>query len=483
MKSLKVTINLKKHAIILSFIIPAIIRAIPEIQFPYPIGFDTPLYFAFAKYHAQEGLWPSYFLIVNPTYYNMIYQEGLWPSYRLFQTVILGGLYTIGIDAVIAMKILPTIIYGFFGLSIYLLAKNYLQWNNTKSLLASIITTLSIANLRISWDMHDLMLGLVFLTLTISTIKKPQNTIAFVIFATLTILAHQLTAIILISILLILTLTDIKDKHYPIRLIILFIGFILFIYFNINYLLKFYWIPTFTYPSFQSIVYESQNILMIMKLYLPILPLFIAGYFKDKIITTWLILALLGSLSTIISPSFLLGGVLPWRYVLLLAVPLAIYTTNTLWKIKIKFSKNQTITIAIILLIHLATFTFLGLKIVPAYYEDPSKIPSNMVQTSIPLYDIEPTITLLNQIKNEQNITLLVYGDFVGWALYYTNAQVIGFGGIYNAGPDLQQVLTKIARKDNLYLLYWNDQEAYLLGFKKISQQGNLALYKYSNLA
>jgi len=462
MKSLKVTINLKKHAIILSFIIPAIIRAVPEIQFPYPIGFDTPLYFAFAKYHAQVGL---------------------WPPYRLFQTVILGGLYTIGIDAVIAMKILPTIIYGFFGLSIYLLAKNYLQWNNIKSLLTSIITTLSIANLRISWDMHDLMLGLVFLTLTISTIKKPQNTIAFVIFATLTILAHQLTAIILISILLILTLTDIKDKHYPIRLIILFIGFILFIYFNIDYLLKLYWIPTFTYPSFQSIVYESQNILMIMKLYLPILPLFIAGYFKDKIMSTWLILALLGSLSTIISPSFLLGGVLPWRYVLLLAVPLAIYTTNTLWKIKIKFSKNQTITIAIILLIHLATFTFLGLKIVPAYYEDPSKIPSNMVQTSIPLYDIEPTITLLNQIRNEQNITLLVYGDFVGWALYYTNAKVIGFGGTYNEGPDLQQVLTKIARKDNLYLLYWNDQEAYLLGFKKISQQGNLALYKYSNSA
>jgi hypothetical protein len=462
MKSLKVTINLKKHAIILSFIIPATIRAVPEIQFPYPIGFDTPLYFAFAKYHAQVGL---------------------WPPYRLFQTVILGGLYTIGIDAVIAMKILPTIIYGFFGLSIYLLAKNYLQWNNIKSLLTSIITTLSIANLRISWDMHDLMLGLVFLTLTISTIKKPQNTIAFVIFATLTILAHQLTAIILISILLILTLTDIKDKHYPIRLIILFIGFILFIYFNIDYLLKLYWIPTFTYPSFQSIVYESQNILMIMKLYLPILPLFIAGYFKDKIMSTWLILALLGSLSTIISPSFLLGGVLPWRYVLLLAVPLAIYTTNTLWKIKIKFSKNQTITIAIILLIHLATFTFLGLKIVPAYYEDPSKIPSNMVQTSIPLYDIEPTITLLNQIRNEQNITLLVYGDFVGWALYYTNAKVIGFGGTYNEGPDLQQVLTKIARKDNLYLLYWNDQEAYLLGFKKISQQGNLALYKYSNPA
>jgi hypothetical protein len=462
MKSLKVTINLKKHAIILSFIIPAIIRAVPEIQFPYPIGFDTPLYFAYAKYHAQEGL---------------------WPPYRLFQTVILGGLYTIGIDAVIAMKILPTIIYGFFGLSIYLLAKNYLQWNNIKSLLTSIITTLSIANLRISWDMHDLMLGLVFLTLTISTIKKPQNTIAFVIFATLTILAHQLTAIILISILLILTLTDIKDKHYPIRLIILFIGFILFIYFNIDYLLKLYWIPTFTYPSFQSIVYESQNILMIMKLYLPILPLFIAGYIKDKIMSTWLILALLGSLSTIISPSFLLGGVLPWRYVLLLAVPLAIYTTNTLWKIKIKFSKNQTITIAIILLIHLATFTFLGLKIVPAYYEDPSKIPSNMVQTSIPLYDIEPTITLLNQIRNEQNITLLVYGDFVGWALYYTNAKVIGFGGTYNEGPDLQQVLTKIARKDNLYLLYWNDQEAYLLGFKKISQQGNLALYKYSNPA
>jgi hypothetical protein len=467
MKSLKVTINLKKHAIILSFIIPATIRAIPEIQFPYPIGYDTPLYFAYAKYHAQEGL---------------------WPPYRLFQTVILGGLYAIGIDAVIAMKILPTIIYGFFGLSIYLLAKNYLQWNNTKSLLASIITTLSIANLRISWDLHDQMLGLVFLTLTVSIIKsitkKPHITITFIILTTLTILAHQLTGVILISLLLILALTNIKNKHGLIFLAILFIAFTLFIYkyLNIDNLLKLYQIPIFTYPTFQSIMYESQNIIMIMKLYLPIIPLSIIGYFKDKVMTTWLILMLFGSLSTIISPSFLLGMVEPWRVILLLAIPLAIYATNTVWKIKMKISKNQTITIAIILLMNLSTFTFIGLKIIPPYYEMPGKMPTSMVQTSIPLYDIEPTITLLNQIKNEKDIILLVYGDFAGWALYYTNAQIIGFGGggTYNMFPSLQQAFEYVP-KHNLYLLYWNDYEAYSLGFKKISQQGNLALYKYSS--
>jgi hypothetical protein len=461
MKPLKITINPKKHTTILSFIIPATIRAIPETQFPYPIGFDTPLYFAFAKYHAQKGL---------------------WPPYRLFQTIILGGLYTIGIDPITAMKILPTIIYGLFGLSTYLLAKNYLQWNNTKSLLTSIITTLSIANLRTSWDMHDLMLGLALLTLTISTIKKPHNTITLLILTTLTILAHQLTAVILLSILLTLTLTNTKNKQYLIIFATLIIAFTLFTYLNIDYISKLYWIPTFTYPSLQSITNESQNIIMIIKLYLPILPLSIIGYFKDKIITTWLILTLLGSLSTIISPSLLLGGILPWRYILLLATPLTIYTTNALWKIKTKINKTQTITIlAIILLLHTTTLTFLGLKITPPYYETPGTIPNNMIQTSIPLYDIQPTITLLKQIKNEQNITLLVYGDFVGWASYYTNAKIIGFSGTYHIAPDLQQALTNITTKNNLYLLWWNDQEAYSLGFKKISHQGNLTLYKYNN--
>jgi hypothetical protein len=191
---------------------------------------------------------------------------------------------------------------------------------------------------------------------------------------------------------------------------------------------------------------------------------------------------LFGSLSTIISPSFLLGMVEPWRVILLLAIPLAIYATNTVWKIKMKISKNQTITIAIILLMNLSTFTFIGLKIIPPYYEMPGKMPTSMVQTSIPLYDIEPTITLLNQIKNEKDIILLVYGDFAGWALYYTNAQIIGFGGggTYNMFPSLQQAFENVP-KHNLYLLYWNDYEAYSLGFKKISQQGNLALYKYSS--
>jgi hypothetical protein len=221
-----------------------------------------------------------------------------------------------------------------------------------------------------------------------------------------------------------------------------------------------------------------------MKLYLPILPLSIIGHFKDKVITTWLIFTLLGSLSTIISPSFLLGTVEPWRFILLLAIPLAIYTTNTIWKIKMKIGQNQTITIAIILLMNLSTFTFIGLKIIPPYYEMPAKIPNSMVQTSIPLYDIEPTITLLNQIKNEKDIILLVYGDFAGWAAYYTNAHIIGFGGngTYNTFPSLQQAFENVP-KHNLYLLYWNDHEAYPLGFKKISQQGNLALYKYSSAA
>ena len=38
----------------------------------------------------------------------------------------------------------------------------------------------------------------------------------------------------------------------------------------------------------------------------------------------------------------------------------------------------------------------------------------------------------------------MVYGDFVGWALYYTDARVIGFGEIYGVAESYLKLYGKL---------------------------------------
>jgi len=86
-----------------------IIRSIPEMLFPYPIGFDTPLYFVFGKNYASNG---QFFPLLN---------------------FILGRLYAAGIDMVPTMKILPTMIYGLFGFGVYLFGRLRLRLSEWES--------------------------------------------------------------------------------------------------------------------------------------------------------------------------------------------------------------------------------------------------------------------------------------------------------------------------------------------------------------
>lgn len=461
---MKRTIKIKtKHILItLSFIIPMIIRWIPEAQFPYPIGFDTPLYLAFGKYYASH---PSPFLLFNE---------------------ILGLLYTAKLDLLQVMKYLPTITYGILGTSIYTFTTKNLKWTPPKALATTINTALSVALLRISWDMHKLTLGIALILLALSYINELntiKNKITFTTLGILTIISHELIMVIFLTILFVYTITAHKNTK-KLTTALLITGLIIFLGIwyrnNLNYV--FQWIPQIIQtPPFSNIIPELQNNGgLILKLYIFSLPLAIIGYFKNKPLTTWLTLTTIGSLSTVITPTFMLGGVSPWRYILLLTIPISFYTTNGIIKITEKLStKNTTtlITTLLILIINIQTFSFLGITNSVNYYQTEGIIPNNMIQTSIPIYDIKPTITLLKTVPD--NSTLLVYGDFTGWALYYTNAKIIGFGGTYHIAPTLQQALEKIPNKDNLYLLWWDDTTAQQLGFKIISHNGNLKLYKY----
>jgi len=460
---LLIKIRKEKFHLLLSIILPMAIRSIPEFAFLYPIGFDTPLYFAMGKEWARHPL-----------------------PFPLFVSL-LGALYSLGIDLVVAMKFIPTLVYGFLGVASFLFAKNYLTWETLNSLLASLTLSLSIAMLRMSWDMHKLTLGVALMLLSLSFwrgLRDIREKLLFSVLSILTMFSHELITVTYLLTLVLFVLR--KDENRVLALTIFLIGATCFLgaWYGSRLEIVFGWISTiFKSASFSSFTHELYtNGILIMKLYLPMLPILMIGLFRDDAVNVWTAFYLLGSLSTIISSSFILGGVLPWRYILLLIIPFSIYVARgaTILSKRIRIGRRSLWALIVILIVNFPSYSFLTSLGSPIFYEYEGIMPEHMVQTSIPLWDIEPALKLL---KNVNEGVLIVYGDFIGWAKYLSNAKVVTFGGTYQQAQTLEDAMRLLDGEKNIYLLYWDDSVAAKLGFKVIATNGNLRLYKYGGSA
>jgi len=461
LKQIRISIRFRKEKFCLlsSMVISVIVRSIPEAIFPYPIGFDTPLYFVMGKRWVQQPL-PFPLLIA-----------------------LIGTLYVMGVDLVLVMKFLPVLLYGLLGFASFIFARKYLIWDDFNSLLASLSLSLSIAMLRMSWDMHKLTLGIALMLLSLSfwkCMKDVKGKILFSILSLLTMISHEIIVVTYVIILAFFALR--KSEGRILTLVILSAGILCFFgaWYSSRLENVFGWVSTiFMSAPFSGFTHELYaSGFLIMKLYLLTLPISIIGLFRDDVTTIWTAFYLLGSLSTMLFPSFLLGGVLPWRYILLLTVPLSIYAAkgSSILSEKIKFGRKSLWALILILLVNFPSYPFLTALGVLETYKHEGIMPEHMAQTSIPLYDIEPTINLLSKVEGG---ALIVYGNFIGWAKYYTDAEVIGFGGTYGVAPSLKQALNLIENKTRVYLLFWNDAVAEELGFRILAIEGNLRLYEY----
>jgi hypothetical protein len=452
---LKVRFKLERLHPTLSIIVPAAVRWIPEAQFPYPIGFDTPLYLAMGKNY-----------ISNPT------------PFRLF-VIVLGALYLLKVDLLAAMKVLPTLTYCLLGFATFRFAKKYLGWSSFASLLASISLPLSVAMLRMSWDMHKLTLGIALLLLTLSywrELDDRRGKFMFSMLSFFTFISHELVTVTYLATLLFLLR---EDRSRLLTYANFMFGLTLFLaWYGAHPETLLGWICNMlsSKPLSNFTSELSSNGGLLVKLYSLYTPFIIAGAFRDKAVNLWIAFYLLGSLSTVISPSFLLGGVPPWRYALLLTIPLSLHATRGVIALTEKVRMNPVGAILLILLMNTPAFSFLGITNFFTFYEVEGIIPSHMAQTSIPLSDIKPTINLMGKVNGG---TVLVYGDFVGWVEYYANARVIGFGGTYGATQTLEQALNLAKNGGDVYLLFWDDSQAERLSFKVVAAEGRLKLYKY----
>src|SRR3972149_7225297 len=144
---------------LLAFLIPLVVRAIPEILMgPFVVGFDTLGYYVpntLVWLRTGVGFWN--FMAVAPFLY-----------------VLLMGVSSVGVPIVISLKVMSPLLLGFLGLAVFSYANKTLSWSPKKSLLVVLFATLYFVALRVSWDMLRSELALIFLFATLIFLKKDE---------------------------------------------------------------------------------------------------------------------------------------------------------------------------------------------------------------------------------------------------------------------------------------------------------------------
>jgi hypothetical protein len=479
----------------LAFVIPLIARAIPEILMgKYLVGFDTVGY-----YVPNTLTW-----LGNGTSF-----WSLMSSAPLLYIILMSITFT-GTPIVVTLKILGPLLLGILGFVTYSYAHKALYWSPKKSLTIAILSTLYFVALRISWDMFRSELALVFLFLMLIFLQKNENTIRNRLLLSLSmalvVLSHQLVAIIMFAI-LIATIASfsLKKKKPELKQIILcsipaVLLFGLIIY--INYFI--FSSPIMGYSvnysgGFESLVTISHTEMVIDTIgflsicYLPLVPLLIFSLKRSKSnlqLKAWMLWIFIPLLIVIISPNtFFLGGVLPYRWILLLTYPLSFYAVEGLFAIKCNWYKI-VYKLAVGFIIALLSIGFLVLPNSGAldYFGSyPTYIPKSMLQNTIQLSDCQDTTNALLWAQDNipGNGYLLVHEAFYGWArLVFDNSSRLKpyFFGNLTAETNTLHENNPISP---IYIIWWVNgsgwygQPSVPTAFKELYHSGNIAIYQY----
>jgi len=473
----------------LAFAIPLIVRTIPEILMgQYLVGFDTIGYYVPGTLEwLKTGIDFWTFIADAPLIYLL--------------TI---GVTSAGGSIVILIKILSPLLLGMLGLVVYFYALKTLSWSSKKSLLVAILSTLYFVALRISWDMLRCELGLIFLFLTLILLQKNgrsyKNGVLLSIVMTLVVLTNQLIAVILFAIVMVTIVRLYLDKaRIELRNFFLCIAPSLFLFLVILYFNYFVYSLSVTGFSvrysagFNSFVGASHTDLIVNEVgflafcYLPMVPFLVFGArrFKSNLhIKTWIIWLFIPLLVVIFSPTgFLIGGVLPYRWILLLTYPLSFYAVEGVSAIKWNWFK---LMVGFFLVILSVGFFVLPNSDPLGYFEHfTTYVPKSMLENTVQLSDCQDTSNALIWARNNMhaNTYLLTHQAFYGWATLTLDIDRL----IYYGFDDSLVTAQKYNNSSNtLYLIWWvNGTGWYGMQnvpdtFHELYRSGNIAVFNYT---
>jgi hypothetical protein len=478
---------------LLAFLIPLVVRAIPEILMgPYVVGFDTLGYYVpntLVWLQDSVGFWS--FVAVAPVLY-----------------VLLMGATSIGVPIVTSLKVMAPLLLGFLGLAVYFYANKTLSWSPRKSLLVVLFATLYFVALRVSWDMLRSEIALMFLFATLIFLKKDGNPFRNGLLLSLAMLsvvfAHQLVAVIMFAIVLVTVIRLFLDKKMVElrRLIACSVPaaalFLLIVYANYVASSQFSvvsgflgqssegFMALFGFASYTDLVADTLGFLVFC--YLPLVPLLVLGArrFKGNLqLKVWISWIFLSLLLVIVSPSAFFA-VFPYRWTLLLTYPLAFYAAEGFAGLKLNAHKAgiglmlATLSVSFIVLPNTSAFPYFGLFTL--------YVPSSMLQNTVSLSDSQDTVNALQWVGNNMpsDARLLVHDVFYGWAsLTLDGSQLIPYG--YGNPETMAQKLEENGSEHQLYLIWWingsgwHGQPTVSSAFRQAYESGKMAVFIYND--
>jgi len=402
------------------------------------------------------------------------------------------------------LKIVAPLLYGGAAAGIYFVAWKKLGWSVSKSLLASIVFTFSLAALATSWQFYRNVFGIMVLLFAIPLIKNDIGWKETAILSLLSLLiawGHELSTISLFFIIFgHFILRVIKKEKIPIRLFVALIpacfvffgNFFLISPYAVQYPTNLVWLhdsvwahpgklffltnylnvstPIESYSSYFDLFSQVGSLFIL--LYAVLLPLIAVGIFKDRTLNLWTLLLLVGSFSCLIIPT---AALLLWaRWMLMLIIPFTYFATNGLWKVTksleaisisthlgwLKITKKIGYTLMLIFLIMGGLFvswplTENGHGLVN-WSGSFKYFPSTMQTSSIPLQDTPAVTEAYSWLNSNMNnaSSLLVHDTFEFWTLLYLEKN----HAAYLFDHDLNNSL-KSAQADGykqIYFVWWN---------------------------
>ena len=485
---------------LLAFAVPAAVRLIPEaISYPYPIGYDTLMYayalVDFKGWLILRGLVPPLLILL------------LQPFSRL-----LGPFLTLKAGAV-AM-------YGLMGSATYTFARRALKWNAWEGFLASLILSLQFVSLRVSWDLHRNMLGMVLLIYALSWVPEASSRRGFtmiLLLSTMVLLAHEAsTGILFFTILLVAGLHCIKRRFReagrlmaaasPVVTLALIASLVSLKVLNLSSI-AWLQLPIRDYSrGYEAALKEAgYTFLLIYPLLIPLIPI---GIFRNGILASWTLASLGMGFSWIIYPQLALAN---WsRLLFLLVYPFAFYAAKGAHRLVnlielewFRLRMNRWISLLKpLLLLTLITphaalawgFMTYSTENPYPYFNNPylwkphgGAIPSSMLSNTAPLSDtphIIQALTILNS-EMDNSSALLVHEAFLGYAHLYLDRDrnIIPYG----KGKPVEAA--KAAYKKGyrqIYLIWWSPglgwhpPEPDLTHFAPRLRSGRIIIYLYT---
>jgi hypothetical protein len=225
--------------------------------------------------------------------------------------------------------------------------------------------------------------------------------------------------------------------------------------------------------------------------YLPLVPFLIFGIkrFKSNIqMKAWIVWIFIPVLLVFVPNAFSIGGILPFRWILLLTFPLAFYAVEGFYAVKWNWYK---LGVGFIIAFLSLSFMVLPNNNAGGYFNGPftSYVPKSMLQNTVQLSDCQDTSNALLWAQHNMpaNSDLLVHEAFYGWAtLTFDSNRLIPY--FYS---DPEQVASQLHANStmSLYLIWWVNGTGWYgmqntsSTFEELYHSGNIAIYHYDPIS